>query len=84
MQSLDRVMNKPADYLYSDRIIKKPDGRDWELGCGAFGRVVKGLRAGVQVLPCLIREQSFALSCSKPHAYPLSDLATRLVLCHHQ
>ena len=33
----------------SDRIIKKPDGRDWELGSGAYGRVVKGLRAGVQV-----------------------------------
>ena len=32
------------------RIIKKPDGSDWELGAGAFGRVVKGLRAGVQVL----------------------------------
>lgn len=31
------------------RIIKRPDGSDWELGHGAFGRVVKGLRAGVQV-----------------------------------
>lgn len=31
------------------RIIKRPDGRDWELGSGAYGRVVKGLRAGVQV-----------------------------------
>lgn len=31
------------------RLIKKPDGSDWELGSGAFGRVVKGLRGGVQV-----------------------------------
>ena len=30
------------------RICKRPNGRDWELGTGAFGRVVKGVRAGVQ------------------------------------
>lgn len=31
------------------RILTRPDGSDWELGEGNFGRVVKGTRDGVQV-----------------------------------
>jgi hypothetical protein len=28
--------------------MKTPEGEDWELGHGSFGRVVAGLRGGVQ------------------------------------
>lgn len=39
-------------HLHMCRLIKRPDGSDWELGSGAFGRVVLGLRGGVQVMSC--------------------------------
>ena len=32
-------------------MMRRPDGSIWELGSGGFGRVVKGVRAGVQVYP---------------------------------
>ena len=28
--------------------MKRPDGSDWELGSGGFGKVYKALRNGVQ------------------------------------
>ena len=30
------------------RIMKRSDGTDWELGSGNFGKVLKGMRGGVQ------------------------------------
>lgn len=41
--------------------MKRPDGSDWELGSGAFGRVVKGLRGGVQVTQTPVRS---SLKCN--------------------
>ena len=29
-------------------IMKRSDGSDWELGSGNFGKVLKGMRGGVQ------------------------------------
>jgi Protein tyrosine and serine/threonine kinase len=30
------------------RIVKRPDGTDWELGTGNFGKVLRGIRDDVQ------------------------------------
>ena len=36
-------------YLCGPRLCKKPNGEDWVLGAGGYGRVVKGVRGDVQV-----------------------------------
>ncbi len=38
------------DSASARRICKGPNGEDWELGKGTYGRVVKGVRGDVQVL----------------------------------
>jgi len=35
-------------YFAELEIAKRPDGSDWELGSGGFGKVYKALRHGVQ------------------------------------
>lgn len=45
----DWVHTEANKYLCGPRLCKKPNGEDWVLGTGGYGRVVKGVRGDVQV-----------------------------------
>jgi len=53
------------------QVMKRPDGSDWELGSGGFGKVFKALRNGVQPVAVKVLLVSHLIRCVTNESQPV-------------